>query len=251
MQHLSKKLAILSLAILVNFAFLFASTNHKANSKANTVVNSLSVNNEASSVDEATALYSEIGLGSIGLKQNVFSTAMQGFKKLISKGTVQNDKVLTIADFSQPSTQKRLYVVDLQNKKVLFNTLVAHGKNSGSLWARSFSNNSSSLKSSPGFYVTGNTYFGDNGYSLRLAGLEKNINDNASDRAIVMHGADYVDPSFANAMGFIGRSWGCPAIPMNQRTAIINTVKDGTCLFIYTTEDNYLSRSTVLNSPDV
>src|SRR5215467_13113044 len=173
MQQLSKKLAILSAAVLVNFAFIFASTNHKAESKANTVVNNWSSNNnDASAGVETSALYSELALGSIGLKQNVFTTAMQGFKKLIAKGTIQNDKLITIADFSQPSTQKRLYVVDLQNKKVLFNTLVAHGKNTGSLWAKSFSNNASSLKSSPGFYVTANTYFGDNGYSLRLAGLE-------------------------------------------------------------------------------
>ena len=211
-------------------------------------VNMSEITTGISSDNEATALYTELDLGSIGLKQNVFSTAMQGFKKLVSKGTVQNDKIVTIADFSQPSTQKRLYVVDLQNKKILFNTLVAHGKNTGSLFAKSFSNDASSLKSSPGFYVTSNTYIGDNGYSLRLNGLEKNINDNALGRSIVMHGASYVTPSFANAMGFIGRSWGCPAVPMSQHKAIINTIKDGTCLFIYTTENNYLNRSTVLNS---
>jgi hypothetical protein len=136
----------------------------------------------------------------------------------------------------------------LQNKKVLFNTLVAHGKNTGTVYAKSFSNDGSSLKSSPGFYVTGDTYTGHDGYSLRLNGLEKNINDNALNREIVMHGADYVNPSFSDAMGFIGRSWGCPAVPMSQHKAIINTIKDGTCLFIYTTENNYLNRSTVLNS---
>lgn len=244
-MHYSKKLAILFSAVLINFAFIFASTK---NTNTIPATRELAGNNKIPEGNETSVLYSELSLESIGLKQNVFSTAMQGFNKLVSRGTLANDKVITIADFSQPSTQKRLYVVDLQNKKVLFNTLVAHGKNTGALYAKSFSNDGSSLKSSPGFYVTGDTYTGHNGYSLRLNGLEKNINDNALSREVVMHGANYVAPSFANAMGFIGRSWGCPAVPMSQHKAIINTIKDGSCLFIYTTENNYLARSPVLNS---
>jgi hypothetical protein len=251
MQRLMNKPAILALAaIICSFAFIFATTKdtgHKTHIAA-PVVNDSSVSNEASAESEAAALYTEMNLESIGMKENVFSTALQGFKKLISLGLIHNDDLLTIADFSQPSTEKRLYVLNLNIKKVLFNTFVAHGVNSGKLWAKSFSNENSSLKSSPGFYVTQGTYHGGNGYSLRLNGLEKNINDHALARSVVMHGAPYVNQSFANGMGYLGRSWGCPAVPAAQHKAIINTIKGGSCLFIYTTEDNYLNRSTVLNS---
>ena len=141
-----------------------------------------------------------------------------------------------------------MYVLDLENKKILFNTLVAHGRNSGTLWANAFSNNASSLKSSPGFYITAETYMGDNGYSLRLDGKEKNINDNARSRDIVMHGAPYVDQSAVQSLGFLGRSWGCPAVPEASHKEIINTIKEGTCLFIYSPDKNYLQKSPVLNS---
>ena len=168
--------------------------------------------------------------------------------KLDAKGEVRKDDIITIIDFSQPSNKKRLYVLDLNNKQVLFNTLVAHGRNSGGLWAKSFSNEASSLKSSPGFYVTEDTYMGHNGYSLRLNGLEKNINDNALSRSIVMHGAPYVDQSAINSLGFLGRSWGCPAVPESQHKAIINTIKGGTCLFIYSPDRSYQDRSQIFNS---
>ena len=182
------------------------------------------------------------------MNQTVFNSALQGLKTLDSTGVITNDSIVTIIDFSQPSDKKRLYVLDLASKQILFNTLVAHGRNSGKLWTSSFSNSLSSLKSSAGFYVTGETYMGDNGYSLRLDGLEKNINDNARARSIVMHGAPYVDQSSINALGFLGRSWGCPAIPESLHKAIINTIKDGTCLFIYSLDKNYRKRSTLLNS---
>jgi hypothetical protein len=252
MHRFMKKPAILILAIITSFAFIFATTKHEASSKAEVTtapaVNESATNSESSAEAEAEALYTELNLQAVGMKQTVFSTALQGFKKLVSKGAVPNDRLITIADFSQPSNQKRLYIVDLKSKKILFNTLVAHGKNTGALMAKNFSNSASSLQSSPGFYVTEDTYTGHNGYSLRINGLEKNINDNALARAVVMHGAPYVDQSFANAMGYLGRSWGCPAVPVAQHKAIINTIKGGTCLFIYTTENNYLGRSTVLNS---
>jgi hypothetical protein len=248
-----KPAAILGLAILTSFAFIFATTKREANAKASitaapAIGRSAVTNDAGAAATEAGVIYSEMNLGAIGLKQDVFSTAIQGLKKLVSRGTIQHDDLITIADFSQPSTQKRLYVLDLKTKKVLFNTLVAHGKNTGALMAKNFSNNASSLQSSPGFYLTEDTYTGHNGYSLRINGLEKNINDNALNRAVVMHGAPYVSESFANGMGFIGRSWGCPAVPVAYHKAIINTIKGGSCLFIYTTEDNYLNRSTILNS---
>jgi hypothetical protein len=239
---LVKKMPVLFLVVLSGFLFVFASKKDPGARKRITVVS-------ANKFIEATAvLFSELHLSEAGMNQTVFNSALQGFKKLDSTGIITNDSIVTIIDFSQPSDKKRLYVLDLASKQILFNTLVAHGRNSGKLWTSSFSNASSSQKSSPGFYVTGETYMGDNGYSLRLDGLEKNINDNARARSIVMHGASYVDQSSINALGFLGRSWGCPAIPESLNKDIINMIKDGTCLFIYSLDKNYQKRSALLNS---
>lgn len=195
---------------------------------------------------ETAVLYNELHLEEAGMKPEVFESAVKGFSKIVAEGKCANDDKLTIIDFSQPSTQKRLYVVDLDTKKILFQSLVSHGRNSGSLWARSFSNQAETFKSSPGFYVTAETYMGGNGYSLRLDGLEKNINDNARARAIVMHGAPYSNPSSIGALGFLGRSQGCPALPQSVHRQVINTIKGGTCLFIYTDDKSYLDRSALL-----
>lgn len=194
------------------------------------------------------SVYDSLHLKITGLSHQAFDYAEKGFEKLAQQGKLNNNSIVAIADFSLPSTKKRLFVLDLKNYKVLFNTFVAHGKNSGREWAKSFSNKPSSLKSSPGFYITGQTYNGDNGYSLRLEGVEKGINDNAYERAIVMHGSDYVNQSFANAKGYVGRSWGCPAVPAAEAAPIINTLKDGSCLFIYSPDQRYLSHSPILNS---
>lgn len=238
-----KKPIILFLVVLASFFFVFAAKKNNSSDKhiTHTAFNT-------GIAERNAALFSQLHLAEAGMSQAVFNSALEGFQKLDSTGTIKKDDVITIIDFSQPSDKKRLYVLDLFNKQILFNTLVAHGRNSGTLWTKSFSNSLSSLKSSPGFYVTGETYVGDNGYSLRLDGLEKNINDNARARSIVMHGAAYVAQSTINTLGFLGRSWGCPAIPVALHKAIINTIKDGTCLFIYSPDKNYLQRSPVLNS---
>jgi hypothetical protein len=242
-----KKPAIVLIAILASVILISATTKRSSAKKINKTSLANTINTKSAD-NSNTALFSELHLSQAGLSQAVFNSAMQGLQKLDSTGVIRKDDIITIVDFSQPSNKKRLYVVDLQNKQILFNTLVAHGKNSGSLWAKSFSNEASSLKSSPGFYVTEDTYTGHNGYSLRLNGLEKNINDNALNRDVVMHGAPYVDQSAINRLGFIGRSWGCPAVPESQHKAIINTIKGGTCLFIYSPDKNYQQRSTILNS---
>ena len=191
------------------------------------------------------SVYDSLHLNISGLSKQAYDYARRGFERLIEEGKVLNDSILSIIDFSESSDKKRLYILDLKNYRVLFNTWVAHGKNSGREFATSFSNQFSSYKSSPGFYVTAETYLGNNGYSLKLEGLERGINDNAYDRSIVMHGAGYVDPSYIQAQGFIGRSEGCPAIPRNLSAPIINTIKDGTCMFIY--HPSYIRKSTVLN----
>lgn len=157
-----------------------------------------------------------------------------------------NKDVLTLIDFSKPSTAERLVVLDLRNKKVLYTSLVSHGRNSGGNYATSFSNQNGSYKSSLGFYVTENTYNGKHGTSLVLNGLEKGFNDQAKQRAIVVHGATYTNPKVAASAGRLGRSLGCPALPMSNYKPIINTIKDGTLLFIYANDKNYLSHSSIL-----
>jgi hypothetical protein len=247
-----KKPFVLLIVILVSFLFFFAAaknnsshTNFDFRSNNDSTKNSASLSTTTESA--ASLLFSELQSEFTGLKKQVFVSAIHGMQKLNDKGYIRNTGIISIIDFSQPSNQKRLYVVDLKNKHVLFNTLVAHGKNSGTILAKSFSNQSQSLKSSPGFYITGETYFGDHGYSLRLEGQEKNINDNAESRAIVIHGADYVDQSVVDAKGYLGRSWGCPAIPVSQHKIIIDKIKEGTCLFIYTSDKNYQQNSFLLN----
>lgn len=194
----------------------------------------------------AKSVYDSLHLQFAGMSLNVFEQAKKGFDKLVNQGKIINSSIISIVDFSQPSSKKRLYVIDLKNYKVLFNTWVAHGRNSGKEMANSFSNQGSSYKSSPGFYLTKETYRGQHGYSLKLDGLERGINDRAYERAIVMHGANYVNPSLIATQGYIGRSLGCPAVPLKLATPIINSIKDGTCLFIYHPSPSYLERSPIL-----
>ncbi|MEO7922370.1 MAG: murein L,D-transpeptidase catalytic domain family protein [Chitinophagaceae bacterium] len=191
------------------------------------------------------SVYDSLHLSLKGLSQQAFDYAKEGLDKLVAEGRLLNNSIISIIDFTQPSNKKRLFVIDLRNYKVLFNTLVAHGRNTGYDWATSFSNQESSFKSSPGFYITQGTYEGKNGYSLKLEGMERGINDHALERGIVMHGAPYVSDERANAGGFVGRSQGCPAVPVQFSRPIINTIKNGSCLFIY--HPSYIDRSVVLN----
>ncbi len=178
------------------------------------------------------------------LNFDVFSKAILGFNNLKKAGKLdEKAHLLTICDFSMSSNTKRLWVIDMDEKKVLFNSLVAHGKNTGEEFAMNFSNTESSYQSSLGFYVTDATYEGGNGYSLKLLGMDKGYNDAALQRAVVMHGADYVSEEFAATHKRIGRSWGCPAIPRDLTKPIINTIKGKNCLFIYYPDQNYLSSS--------
>jgi hypothetical protein len=204
--------------------------------------------NNTSLAPAMISVYDSLHLALSGLSKKAYDYAKKGFEKLIAEGKIANESIIAIADFSQSSDKKRLYVIDLKKYKVLFNTYVAHGRNSGREMAESFSNQPESFKSSPGFYVTGTTYNGKNGYSLKLDGLEKGINDQAYERTIVMHGAEYVNAGVARDRGWVGRSWGCPAVPVNEAKPIINTLKNGSCLFIYAPAGDYISRSTVLNS---
>lgn len=174
------------------------------------------------------------------INYKLFENAVTGYEKINSKG---NGDFLTIIDFSKPSTEKRFYVLDMKRKRVFYETYVSHGVNTGNLNATKFSNRINSRKSSLGFFLTNETYFGSNGYSLRLDGLEPGINSNARKRAIVIHGADYANPDFIEKTGRLGRSWGCPALPLGLNKEIIDTIKNGTVIFINGNDLNYAQKS--------
>lgn len=161
-----------------------------------------------------------------------FVEGVKGFYSLKDKGIFKQD-VITLIDFSLASSLKRLWIVDLSNNKVLFQTYVAHGINTGDVFATNFSNAPESFKSSLGFYATGESYKGTHGLSLRLDGLEKDVNDNARNRAVVLHGAKYVSEFYIKNYGRIGRSLGCPAVPVECVASIISMIKGKSCLFIY------------------
>lgn len=188
-------------------------------------------------------LYSSLQLDSLGLNAEAYHKAITGFLNMVISGEVHNPGVLSIIDFSRPSSEKRLFVLDTYDGSLLFNTLVAHGRNSGKLLATRFSNRRNSYMSSLGFYVTGDPFIGQHGYSLRLEGIEKGWNDNASSRRIIMHPADYVSEEHIRQWGYLGRSEGCPAIPEELDSAIIDSIRGGSCLFIYSPDTRYLQRS--------
>ena len=193
------------------------------------------------------SIYTEIHQAGANLSEEIFSLAFAGFEKLNAQGRLSRDSILTIIDFSKSSRQNRLFVVDLKAKQLLFKSVVAHGRNTGEEFARSFSNAMNSHKSSLGFYVTGGTYMGSNGFSMLLNGVEKGFNDKAKERAIVMHGADYASEQVIMYKGYLGRSYGCPALPRPINKKVIETIKEGNCLFIYYPDRTYLSNSRILN----
>lgn len=207
--------------------------------------NTLSENENVSAV---SILYSELNLGNLGLSQDAFDYAVQGYEYLKQKNKLSNSDVLTIIDFTKPSSEKRLFVIDVDDHKLLFNTYVAHGQGTGEAYAKRFSNTPDSHQSSLGFYVTSETYIGGKGFSMRLSGQERGINDLAESRSIVMHGAPYVSEGFIRSRGFLGRSFGCPALPESLTKPIIQQIKNGSCLFIYANDNSYLKNSKIINT---
>jgi hypothetical protein len=176
----------------------------------------------------------------------VLELALNGYAQLQDK---LKKPLLTVIDYSLPSTQKRLWIIDLAQQKILLHTVVAHGRNSGALLAEKFSNRPESYQSSLGFFQTGEAYQGKHGYSLRLDGLEVGINDKARSRAIVIHGADYAKETVAATAGRLGRSLGCPAVPPDLSTPLIKLIKEGSLLFIYGKDPNYLRMSKFWSPP--
>ena len=197
---------------------------------------------------EATALYQQFELQETGLNKKAFEYALKGYYYLLEHHWLNKTNIISICDLSQSSRNKRLYVLDLDQKKVLVNTYVAHGRNSGTEFASTFSNNPSSHKSSLGFYITQGTYYGNNGLSLKIRGMERGFNDRAGGRNIVVHGSQYVGPDFLDMNQFCGRSYGCPAVPADEVETIIDLIKEGSVLFIYHPTKKYIARSKILNS---
>jgi len=240
-----RKLKVPFTVFLLLFLFLLSLSGHAKNNSSSFFTVSNSIKKEARF--SAEKLYDSLGLENYGLSKKAWQYAVKGYKKLLAKGKIENTDVITICDFSLSSRQKRLFIIDLKNGELLLNTYVAHGRRSGMEYARSFSNKTNSHQSSLGFYITRNQYYGENGLSLRLDGIEKGFNDKALRRNIVVHGSGYANNDFLNANSFLGRSYGCPAVPEGEIETIVNTIKEGSCFFIYYPAKKYISSSKILN----
>jgi hypothetical protein len=186
-------------------------------------------------------VYTSCNLKGMHLDKNLFTKALIGFYNIKNSDNPLKKEVISIVDFEKPSTEKRLWVIDLKARKVLFYTLVAHGKNSGDNFTVNFSDLPNSNMSSLGFYLTRNTYQGKHGLSLIIDGLDKSYNHNAKARSIVIHGADYVSEDFIKCTGRLGRSHGCPAVPASLHKQIITAVEGGSVLFLYHPSKKYNS----------
>jgi hypothetical protein len=233
---------VLVIIIALSASFGYQNLNPLSVSADHTRKESLSIKSDSLTQPEWVTLYDSLDLEKQGLSKTAFLYAWYGFHKM-----KLGKQILAIADFSQSSRKKRLYVIDLLKKKLILNTFVAHGRNSGNEYAKNFSNNNSSFQSSLGFYRTLGTYQGKHGLSLRLEGLEKGINDRAFERAIVMHGADYVSEDFIKNTGRLGRSQGCPAVSVADSKKLIQLLYDGAGLFIYSQNPNYFKSSPLLS----
>lgn len=244
-SHLFTTLFIAISIVLIAFA---TPAKHNAASAAVHMVTADSNTTPApEKADLSATLYESLNLSQKGLSKAALDAAIKGYEKLKSNGVVGNSKYLTVIDFSQSGRKKRFYLIDVEAAKLVMNTFVSHGKNTGLDMATKFSNTINSEQSSLGFYITDATYTGKHGLSLRLDGQEEGFNSNAMARGIVMHGAAYVNGGRVNS-AFMGRSQGCPALSEAEYADAINYIKGGSVLFIYHPSANYLQQSPVLNS---
>lgn len=205
-------------------------------------------NNNSDSFDlYIRQVYETFNLYNKGLHFDAFRFGIYAYYNLSGRNLLKNKNIMAIIDYSQSSCKERLYIINIRQKKLLCQSLVAHGKGSGEINAVRFSNKNSSCASSIGVLVTGKTYYGKHGYSLELYGLEKGYNDNVLSRKVVIHGADYVSYDFIQKQNRTGRSWGCPALPIDKYKVIIDLIKDGACLFSYYPDKEYLNNSLYLS----
>jgi len=198
-----------------------------------------------SAVEFSPSAWAGAELGDINPK--VFALALEAAASAVERGDAARPETLTVIDYSRPSTERRLWVYDLRTHALLFDELVSHGRGSGRTNATTFSNDPSSNKTSLGLFRTAETYTGHNGYSLRLDGLEPGVNDRARERAIVVHGAPYVNAATAKANGYLGRSLGCPAVRPAIARDLIDAIKGGNLLFAYYPDPAWLKSSALLN----
>ncbi len=243
------KYRVLTIVGVLIFSFAFSSTAKINSSNDSRISETLPVEMEIEKSFEAkiVELYDSFSLKNATMPQlDVFEKAITGYMKLDKAGKVSNP-LLTVIDFNLSSTKKRMWILNMETQEVIFNTHVAHGKNTGVEFARNFSNKQNSHQSSLGFYVTGETYFGKNGLSLFIDGMEKKFNSNARARYVVIHGADYAEPSFIKRVGRLGRSYGCPAVPNKIAKELIHTIKGKSVVYIHKDDQNYLSNSDYLN----
>jgi len=234
---------ILGIAGLLSIAFYLTITSFKSIVNPPQVIQATVENTLDSAYNKhVNTLYLATHLKEAGLSLPVFEKALTGFYNLKKSGQLSTKSILTIADFDQSSTKKRLYIIDIDKKEILLNTWVAHGQRSGDDEAINFSNINDSYTSSLGFYVTGEIYRGSHGKSLKLDGMDYGFNDNARSRSIVVHGAPYVSTGTINALGRLGRSQGCPAVAPEVTDQVINTIEDKTVLFINKSTEKYTSK---------
>jgi hypothetical protein len=198
----------------------------------------------------ADPLVTELVAAAPGANPKVLSLAARAAECARKQGLLQGFHHLAVIDYSLPSTKPRLWVFDVDRGRLLFEELVAHGRNTGERVAERFSNVEGSKMSSLGLFQTTDTYYGNNGYSLRLRGLDQGFNDNALSRAIVMHGAPYVSEAIAARLGRLGRSWGCPAVRQEVARVVIDTLKGGALLFAYYPDSKWLKESPLLQCGD-
>lgn len=241
-----KRLTILAV-VLISFAF--TTTKFKTDPKVTTAPVSVPAPSEDLSVEEEI-----INLYNVFSEKNTtmpnlasFKNAMLGYSKLEKQGQIEKN-ILTIIDFTLSSTKNRLWVLDMDERKVLLNTVVSHGKNTGNEFATDFSNTVNSLQSSLGFYVTGETYYGKNGLSLFIDGKEEEFNSRARERYVVIHGADYANPEVAQRTGRLGRSYGCPAVPTALTKEFIEMIKDKSVVYIHSNDPTYAKNSEMIKA---
>jgi len=245
-SHLFTTLFVCLAIALISFSFNNPSARKAAAASLYSMVDSATTPvEEASSL--SAELYEKLDLANLNLSSEALDYAIEGYEKLNASGAVNNSRYLTVIDFSQSGRQKRFYLIDMQDQKLVMNTFVSHGKNTGLDKAEKFSNTINSEQSSLGFYITDATYTGKHGLSLRLQGQEEGFNSNAMARGIVVHGAAYVNAGRVNS-AFMGRSQGCPALPEAEYAQAINYIKDGSVMFIYHPMQEYVQQSPILNN---
>lgn len=244
------KYRILTVVGVLIFSFAFSSTAEIDNSKDSRISSELPVETETKKTfeEKVIEIYESFSLKNATMPQlPVFEKAMSGYLKLDEAGKVSNP-LLTVIDFNLSSTKKRMWILNMETQEVLFNTYVAHGRNTGGEFAKNFSNTPNSHQSSLGFYMTGETYYGKNGLSLFIDGMEKSFNSKARERYVVIHGADYAEPEFINRVGRLGRSYGCPAVPNKIAKKLIHKIKGKSVVYIHKDNKNYLNNSELLNA---